>query len=61
MAHVNYIHNIPFISIFLTMFGGIITPLFSNGKIAQKIIGRQREQDACEQKQREKAAFSQPV
>ena len=37
MAHVNYIHNIPFISIFLTMFGGIITPLFSNGKIAQKI------------------------
>ncbi len=37
MASVNYIHNIPFISIFLTMFGGIITPLFGNGKTAQKI------------------------
>ena len=37
MGSVNYIHNIPFISIFLTMFGGIITPLFGNGKTAQKI------------------------
>ena len=37
MEHVNYIHNIPFASIFLTMFGGIITPLFRNGKVAQKI------------------------
>ena len=30
MEHVNWIHNIPFFSIFLSMFCGIITPLIKN-------------------------------
>ena len=38
MGHtVNWVHNIPFFSIFLAMLCGIITPLIKNGKIAQKI------------------------
>lgn len=37
MEHVNLVHNIPFFSIFLAMFCGIITPLFKNGRIAHKI------------------------
>lgn len=37
MEHVNLVHNIPFFSIFLAMFCGIITPLFKNGKVAHKI------------------------
>lgn len=38
MEHtINWIHNIPFFSIFLAMFCGIITPLIKNGKVAQKI------------------------
>ena len=28
----NIAHNIPFLSIFLAMFGGIITPLVKSGK-----------------------------
>ncbi len=37
MEHVNWIHNIPFFSIFLAMLSGIITALVKNGKIAYKI------------------------
>lgn len=37
MEHVNWIHNIPFFSIFLAMFCGIITPLIKNGKTAYKV------------------------
>ena len=37
MEHVNWIHNIPFFSIFLAMFCGIITPLIKNGKTAHKV------------------------
>ncbi len=37
MEHINWIHNIPFFSIFLAMLGGIITALINNGKIAYKI------------------------
>lgn len=39
MHHVNLVHNIPFFSIFLAMFCGIITPLISNGKIARRVHG----------------------
>ena len=39
MAHVNFVHNIPFFSIFLAMFCGIITPLVKNGRTARKIHG----------------------
>ncbi len=39
MAHVNFVHNIPFFSIFLAMFCGIITPLVKNGRPA-KFMGR---------------------
>lgn len=39
MHHVNLIHNIPFFSIFLAMFCGIITPLVKNGRIARRIHG----------------------
>lgn len=35
--HVNFIHNIPFFSIFLAMFSGIITPFIKNGKYAQRL------------------------
>ncbi len=37
MDHVNWIHNIPFFSIFLAMFCGIITPLIKNGYTAWKV------------------------
>ena len=37
MTAIHYIQNIPFFSIFLAMFGGIVTPLFGNGKTAQKV------------------------
>lgn len=37
MEHVNWIHNIPFFSIFLAMFCGIITPLIKDGKTAHKV------------------------
>ena len=36
MSHVNWIHNIPFFSIFLAMLTGIVTPLIKNGKVAAK-------------------------
>lgn len=39
MHHVNLIHNIPFFSIFLAMFCGIITPLCKTGKMARRIHG----------------------
>lgn len=39
MDHVNWVHNIPFFSIFLAMFCGIITPLIKNGRIARRIHG----------------------
>ncbi len=38
-GHVNLIHNIPFFSIFLAMFCGIITPLCKTGKMARRIHG----------------------
>lgn len=34
---INYIHNIPFFCIFLSMIAGIITPLMKGGKMARKI------------------------
>ena len=37
MEHINWIHNIPFFSIFLAMLCGIITALVKNGKVAFKI------------------------
>ena len=37
MEHINWIHNIPFFSIFLAMLGGIITALVKDGKVAYKI------------------------
>ena len=37
MADINWIQNIPFFSIFLAMFGGMITPLVRSGNIAHKI------------------------
>ncbi len=37
MTAVNYIQNIPFFSIFLAIFGGIVTPILGNGKTAQKV------------------------
>lgn len=37
MEHVNWIHNIPFFSIFLAMLCGILTALVKNGKVAYKI------------------------
>ena len=39
MHHVNLIHNIPFFSIFLAMFCGIITPLCNKGRTARRIHG----------------------
>lgn len=39
MHHVNLIHNIPFFSIFLAMFCGIITPLCNTGRMARRIHG----------------------
>lgn len=35
--HVNFIHNIPFFSIFLAMFTGIVTPLIKKRKTAEKL------------------------
>jgi multicomponent Na+:H+ antiporter subunit D len=37
MEHINWIHNIPFFSIFLAMLCGIITALVKNGRLAFKI------------------------
>ncbi len=37
--HVNFIHNIPFFSIFFAMFCGIITPLIKNGRTARRLHG----------------------
>lgn len=37
MEHINWIHNIPFFSIFLAMLSGILTALVKNGKTAYKI------------------------
>lgn len=37
--HVNFVHNIPFFSIFFAMFCGIITPLIKNGRIARRLHG----------------------
>ncbi|WMI80208.1 complex I subunit 5 family protein [Anaerotignum sp. MB30-C6] len=37
MEHINWIHNIPFFSIFLAMICGIITALAKDGKVAFKI------------------------
>lgn len=34
---VNFLHNIPFFSVFLAMFTGIITPLIKDGRKAQKL------------------------
>ena len=34
---IEWTHNIPFISVFLAMFGGIITPLFKNPKVSEKV------------------------
>lgn len=42
MTAIHYIQNIPFFSIFLAMFGGIVTPLFGNGK-----NGTKSESDNC--------------
>lgn len=39
MHHVNFVHNIPFFSIFLAMFCGIITPLIKNGRTARRVHG----------------------
>lgn len=39
MHHVNFVHNIPFFSIFLAMFCGIITPLIKDGRIARRVHG----------------------
>lgn len=37
MEHVNWIHNIPFFSIFLAMICGIVTAVVKNGKTAYRI------------------------
>lgn len=37
MEHINWIHNIPFFSIFLAMLCGIITALVKKGRVAYKI------------------------
>ena len=37
MEHINWIHNIPFFSIFLALFCGIITPLLKKGSIARMV------------------------
>lgn len=37
--HVNFVHNIPFFSIFFAMFCGIITPLIQNGRTARRLHG----------------------
>ncbi|WP_352401070.1 proton-conducting transporter membrane subunit [Anaerotignum sp.] len=37
MEHINWIHNIPFFSIFLAMICGIVTALVKNGKVAHII------------------------
>lgn len=37
MHGVNFVHNIPFFSIFLAMLAGIVTPLIKDGKVAQKV------------------------
>lgn len=37
--HVNFVHNIPFFSIFFAMFCGIITPLIKSGRTARRLHG----------------------
>ena len=34
---IEWTHNIPFVSIFLAMFAGIVTPFFRNPKVSEKI------------------------
>ena len=40
MEHsINFVHNIPFFSVFFAMFCGIITPLFKSGRTARRLHG----------------------